>query len=434
MAKINSVALQGAKGKIGKVVYSTQGGETIARQLVTPKNTKTDAQTLQRVIAKQVGTTYTKFKDLCNHSFEGYTTGMKSMNRFRELNMLYARQRAAEIQQSGQSLSAYYNFQPIKGTKWVPGAAIISQGSLNAIVAGIVQASSMYVGQIPTIDNTYEGLCLALNAKRGDQLTFVTVEKVNGEYQVFKTRVILDPRNADGSGAAMSSDFAADGGINLPNWRNSGTFTFLNADDNLKFKLGPSGSVLVACAVIASRKDNSGKWFRSNAQLTLSEAACGEDLCSLYDAVNDSYAASDIELENELYLNNAGTGGTQGSDSGVSPTPADPDGVTFSDSVRINNASQSVAGGSVNVTSETGSIAVQINGSGFDADEDKIAVYKKNGGAATEPDNVTPTSMMFNITGLTPGNTLTFYKNGTGTGTPWFTLNFVAANDPELDG
>ena len=82
MAEMNQ-EMYGATGKVGNKVYYRANGKTVSRELVTPKNPKTDLQTIQRVIAAQVGKSYQKFKDICDHSFEGVTNGAQCMNRFR---------------------------------------------------------------------------------------------------------------------------------------------------------------------------------------------------------------------------------------------------------------------------------------------------------------------------------------------------------------
>ena len=90
------------------------------------KNPKTAAQTLQRVLVKVVAFFYAMFKAICNHSFEGYSNGFDSMNRFKKVNLRYLRERAATLQNLGQSLSQFYQFMPLQSEKWSPFAAIIS--------------------------------------------------------------------------------------------------------------------------------------------------------------------------------------------------------------------------------------------------------------------------------------------------------------------
>ena len=88
--------MYGAQGRIGNKTYYRSNGKTVAREIVAVKNPKTNLQTLQRVIAKQVNMSYKMLKNICDHSFEGITNGANCAAKFRKLNMRYARERAAE--------------------------------------------------------------------------------------------------------------------------------------------------------------------------------------------------------------------------------------------------------------------------------------------------------------------------------------------------
>ena len=72
------------------------------------KNPKSAAQTLQRVLVKVVGLAYAMLKVICNHSFEGITNGFECMNKFKKVNLKYLRERAAALQNFGQSLNQFY--------------------------------------------------------------------------------------------------------------------------------------------------------------------------------------------------------------------------------------------------------------------------------------------------------------------------------------
>lgn len=414
--------MYGATGKVGNKVYYRANGKTVVREAVDPKNPKTDAQTIQRVIAAQVGKSYNKFRDICDHSFEGVATGAASMNRFRKLNMRYARSRAAEIQQTGNSLAQFYNFQPIGSTKWVPGAVIIAQGQLPKVEVYVGQhTSGIYVGSLPIETNTYAGVCSKLGLKRGDQLTFICVNKFDGEYSVNKARVILDPRNQDGSGAAMSTPFVQDGAIQLPNWKNNGSFDFLNVTgSDVNFVVGRGTTVAVA--VIASRKDGND-WLYSNATLVLSEEACGSDLYSLWDAMQNSYQANDIDLESELYLHNAGEGGGQGA-SQSAPTPStDP---TYSNTVQLNGISQSVAGGSVGITAPFNTAVI----TGTNLSEAPVSALKSGSQERISPTSKTATTITFSELNGAAEDVFTFYKGDN----VWFTVQVSAAGGGGTSG
>lgn len=414
--------MYGATGRVGNKTYYRANGKTVAREIVTPKNPKTDAQTIQRVIAAQVAKDYQKFKDLVDHSFEGVTNGFECMNRFKKINMRHMRERAAEIQQQGGSLAQYGNFQPVGSTKWVPDATILSQGQLPAIHPTVIDDTlGLSVGKVEVATNTYEGVCAALNLKRGDQLTFVCVVKTQyGDYSVEKCRVILDPRNADGSGAAMTTAFITGNAIVSPNRRNQGSFASLDFDGGIEFAMGHNGDTVVAVAVIASRKDGE-EWLRNNATLVVAESKLGADFKGLWTAVEESYASNSIDVDSEYYLNNAGTGGTQGTSDPAAPS-TDP---VYNNTVQLNGISQNIAGGSAMVTAPLTTVAI----SGQNLSEAPVTALADGTGTA-----ITPTKMASSITfsglSIAAGHTLVV-KKGANT---WFTVTAVAPGGDDDGG
>lgn len=332
--------MYGAQGRVGnKTYYRAPSGATVARTVVTPKNPKTQAQTYQRVIAKQVSACYAKMKEICDHSFEGVTMGAECMNRFRKLNLVTLRSRAAEIQNAGISLADFYQFQPIGSEKFVPAAVIISEGSLPKVKAGIDNQTSKMTLVVNNA-NTYRAIIEEWGLRRGDQLTFVAVTKdSDGDYNFKYSRVILDPRNADGSGASLDSPFVTnDNVVNLPNPRNKGNLTVDFSGS--KLYIGLDEDPMAAAGIIVSRKSGDYQ-FRSNCKLVLDETVIGTDLCGLETAVQRSYETSEIYVENDAYLNNSGVGGSEGTSSGATSGSDDP---TFSTNAIINGVSQNVSG------------------------------------------------------------------------------------------
>ena len=298
--------MYGATGKVGNKTYYQSDGKTIAREIVTPKNPKTDAQTLQRILVRVVGMLYALLKMICNHSFEGYSTGAKCSYRFRSLNLRYLRERATALQESGQSLSQFYQFTPLQSDKCMPFAAIISQGHLPE-VSVTIDAEGGHVAKVNVPGRTYADFVNAWGLQRGDLVTFVTVQKHESMYATEMARLVLNPCNTDGADAPMSTEIVNSQGefpcSNKMNQLNFSTFEF--DTDHFNFVLG-SGGDLVAAGIIVSREAVSGGWFRSNCQFVLNEEGFGSDLCSLAKAVEYSYKKS-IDIESDLYLNNADT-------------------------------------------------------------------------------------------------------------------------------
>jgi hypothetical protein len=389
------------------------------------KNPKTTAQTVQRILVKVVGMFYAMFKFLCNHSFEGVSNGYKCMNKFKEVNLKHLRERAATLQQSGQSLSQFFQFMPLQSNKWTPFAAIISEGHLPEVPVGI-DAEGGHKAYVNVPGRTYADFISAWGLQRGDQVTFATVQKLNGKYEVGYARIVLNPRNADGSGAPMTTEIVnSEGEFPCSNWKNHLNFSTFEFDtDHFNFVLGRGGDV-VAAGIIVSRKDKSGGWFRSNCQLVLNEAGLGSDLCSLAEAVEKSYAVYDIDLESEFYLNNAGTGGTgtteestpSGGGGGVEPGQP-----TYNTTARINGVNQNIAGGNVTATAPVSSVAVSGTNLG-----DVVFTAKVDGtGDAINPTSHDANGASFTGLNVEAGHSLTVYRGGA----VWFT---ITAHSPSGD-
>ena len=386
------------------------------------KNPKTNAQTVQRILMKVVVMAYVMLKDICNHSFEGFTNGLECMNKFKKLNLKYLRERASTLQALGQSLSQFFQFIPLQSEKWTPFAAIISQGHLPEIEVTI-DATQGHVAYVNSPSPTYADLINTWGLQRGDQLTFVTVQKRQGKYEVNYARIVLNPRNADGSGAPMTTEIVnSQGEFPCSNWKNRLNFSTFEFDtDHFNFVLG-RGGIVVAAGIIVSRKDKSGDWFRSNCQLVLNEAGLGNDLCSLSKAVEMSYAAYDIDMESEFYLNNAGTSGT-GSTEEVTPgggsggvTPGQP---IYNIMATINGVSQSIAGGSVTATAPVASVAI----SGTNLDEVTFTAKVDGTGDVINPTSHDANSATFTGLNVEAGHSLVVYRGGT----VWFTITAQAS-------
>ncbi len=302
--------MYGAVGRVGNRTYYQRGGKTIARTITTPKNPKTEDQSLQRVLLKAVNKSYSKLKEICGHSFEDYDNAFECMNKFKKVNLKYLREHAAALQNSGEGLDGFYQFTPLQSEMWTPFAAIISEGHLPEVRVGI-DAVGGHKAYVMTPGRTYADFVTAWNLQRGDLMTFVTVQKCAGKYEVEVARLVLDPRNADGSGAPMTTEIVNSAGVfPCSNRKNQLNFTTFEFDtDHFSFVLGRGGDV-VAAGIIVSREDTMGNWLRSNSQLLLNKAGLGSDLCSLAKAVAYSYKTPEIDMESEYYLNNADEGGT----------------------------------------------------------------------------------------------------------------------------
>ena len=297
--------MYGAIGRFGNRTYYQRGGKTIARTITKPKNPKTEDQSLQRVLLKAVIKGYSMLKGICNHTFEDYDNAFECMNKFKRVNLKYLREHATALMESGLGLDGFYQFVPIDSDKWTPFAAIISEGHLPAVSVDI-SAEEGHIAYVNSPGRTYADFVTAWGLQRGDMVTFVTVQKRDGKYEVAFARLVLDPVNADGSGAPMTTEIVNSAGeFPCPNRGNETDFSTFEFDtDHFNFVLGRGGDV-VAAGIIVSREDAMGNWLRSNCQLVLNEAGFGRDLCSLAKAVEYSYKTAEINVESEFYLDNA---------------------------------------------------------------------------------------------------------------------------------
>jgi len=296
--------MYGAVGRVGNKTFYQRLGKTIVRTNTRPKNPKTEDQSLQRILLKAVINSYSKLKEICNHTFEDYDNAFECMNKFKKVNLKYLREHASTLLVTGQGLDQFYQFEPLESLKWTPFAAIISEGHLPEVAVGIDTAGNS-VAYVNSSGPTYADFVTAWGLQRGDMLTFVTVQKRYGKYEVEFARLVLDPINADSDASMTTAIVDGQGGFPCSNRKNELNFsTFAFDTDHFNFALGRGGNV-VAAGIIVSREDMSGNWLRSNCQLVLNEAAFGSDLCSLEKAVKWSYKAPEIDMESELYLNNA---------------------------------------------------------------------------------------------------------------------------------
>lgn len=288
-----------ARGKVGSLVFSRANGQQITRARAEQvKNPRTEAQMVQRIILNTIAQCYSRMSTICDHSFEGVKAGQDSMSYFMKRNTNLLR---ADLAEQGAFNFALPLFVEI-GKNYLANVKLeISKGSLPAVnpldidLRGIVMDVST---------NTYAAVINKYGLQRGDQLTFCAVVGESAQAQVFKyCRVILDPKNDDGTDAPLSTAFVTEGAITKPNLRNeTNGFTFSFSDGVIGVK--PAGNVNQGC-IIASREKEDGTWLRSNSLMVIDEAnAFGVTM----EQALDNFYASQLDIENPRYLNNANKG------------------------------------------------------------------------------------------------------------------------------
>lgn len=316
-----------ARGKVGDLVFARVNGQQVTRaRAAVVKNPQTEQQIIQRILLNTVIQAYSRMSEICDHSFEGIAVGQKSMNKFMKENLNDLRKKVSEYAADMGTFDGLYAFCPKGLNYFTPNEWVISTGQLPEITLSKVAASSGAEIVIVSADviPTYGEIIASLGLQRGDQLTFVGQELYTDGRAAFKfARVILDPREQDGTQADLTTPFLADGSVNKPSPRNEGAdIAFSSAANKLIFDLGASS--MFGAAVIVSRQKNDGSWLRSNAAMQL-DAALPYALTGAMDmqeAIDYSYSGS-LDLESERYLNNA-TKGKKIVAPAPTPTPGTP--------------------------------------------------------------------------------------------------------------
>lgn len=417
MAIVKNMWLKGVVGKVGDSTLYTSGGETILRDgSSNVKNPQTYAQMIQRVIAKTAMNQYSALQFIANHSFQGKATGAKCMERFLSRNMRYFRDRAIEVQNAGGTLYELIQFAAVGSTKYTPAAVILSEGKLPQVETGIAaNGDTAYFMPHTSLPLTYADVINTFGLKRGDQLTFVTIDKniVTGEYTPHYVRVILDPRNLDGSAAPLTSTFIGSGSqINCPNMRNRGSFVdFSPGSVRTEFKI--VNGLVAAAGIIVSRKNKSA-WMRSNCKLVLNENVLGSDMMSLGAAVDASLDSGTIYTDDDLFLNNAGSGGAQATES-LEPLPSLTP--SLNNDVEINGVSQNVLGGTVGVNTLS---SVKVYGANIPDGYLTIAKDDETAQALTVGRNGTEASITLSSGGIIPNTDETYHV--VAGDNPWFDI------------
>lgn len=341
MAKGNMLLGQ-ARGKVGDIVFSRSNGQQIIKSRTAQvKNPQTKAQMIQRIILNTVAQAYSAMAPICDHSFEGVAVGQDSMSYFMSKNAKLIRSLATEngLDNSIPMVVA------LGSNDLASNAYVISKGTLPEIN---LSEDSDYAG-FKVSGNTYEDVISLNGLNRGDQLTFCILDglNANGRGMMFHyARAILDPREVDGTEADLSVPFIVDGAINKANPRNEnyGVSVSWNTTNTEVIFGAPTGRITFARAVIVSRLLSDGTWGRSNAQLM--PGADGWVGMTLQDAY-DNWLASGMDIESELYLNNAKKSAAISRGSTPTPTPGESYALTITKDTATSGATVKVSGSAI---------------------------------------------------------------------------------------
>lgn len=326
-----------ARGKVGSLVFSRSNGQQIVRaRAEVVRNPQTDAQVIQRIFLNTIAQAYSRMSAIVDHSFEGVKAGQDSMSFFMKKNLEAIR---AKVANAGDLNTQQVYVTPIGESYLATNDYIISKGSLPVVNPGLVQDSGI---ELLTSTGTYKDMLDIYHLQRGDQMTFCLIQLNEvGATSFVYGRLILDPRESDGSEAPLTTAILSNGSLNKPNPKTElDGLTLSVAGTTLR--IAAPDSTIGGC-VIVSRKKDDGTWMRSNSNMVL---VTGAPMGMSVAAALEQFRTGGIDTTNPLYLNNGGVGG------GTSNSNPSPEYVTVT-AASANASKGNVSGGGRKVVGGT---------------------------------------------------------------------------------
>lgn len=304
--------LRGARGKFaGAVLAKGADGQTIQRELVKPKNPRTNGQMAQRMIFATVASAYSQMKAICDHSFEGVQYGAKTQQAFFKEALKLMRTRAAN--DDG-------NFLIPNVSALMANPYVISRGSLTRPIhigynsgSDVIRINSM---TNPNVDNnivvTTKSFCDALGINKGDQITLVAIirddqQPVLGEYagREYRRNKFVYARitvKADAADDAIVYSVANNswGNAVIVEGFNDSNYEVGGITDST-FEIGFTDEVLAFGCIRSAKEGN--VWLRSNESLKLSEEMLVYNFSDMLPAWTST--GTELLFDSTRYLNNA---------------------------------------------------------------------------------------------------------------------------------
>lgn len=311
MAKGN-MFLGMSRGSVGDVTFYRGRGQQLARaRNRAPKNPRSSAQIIQRMILATASKAYSRLQPIVNHSFQGVTYGGESQSYFLKRAMERIRNYvAASLEMYPASITdptKYVGLAMPNDAHESGFGLLVSEGTIPSIapliktkqeggetisyVAGFGQAMSVAESEVPTVTQVLN----AFGAQVGDQITLICID--NG--QLVYSRYVID---INASAAALAEG-----------WESDGSSTAFDAEKTeiSRAELGFDEPAAVmkptiecdAAAVIISRKIGT-VWQRSTQYLLpMSKDGVGQNVQGFIDLWN--VGTVPVGADSPYYLNNA---------------------------------------------------------------------------------------------------------------------------------
>ena len=265
------------RGSTKTLTFSVYNGKQVTKDRVAyVKNPRSSAQMKQRAVMATALRGYSALKEICDHSFEGITYGLKSMNYFVAENARMIRAAAPNI-----------NLSLSKGNS-VSNPYIIAKGSLPPVILESVTADNKITfGSLVEKGNSafsFGKLMAGYGATNiGDMVTFVhLVDNPGGDASIYWLRLKLTDEDkaieitpsSEGVNVLSLLTEGRDFETNIDNFSVS-DFPFIVkyiTDDQVTYMFiseGTPASNLIpqSMGAIVSRKSDTG-WLRSSSTMT----------------------------------------------------------------------------------------------------------------------------------------------------------------------
>lgn len=303
------------RGKLGKMVAyrvtNSNNGDTQGwrERIYTINNPRTAAQASQRMKLPAAVNFYRGMQELLNHSWQGVRYGGMSRQKFMSLAM-------------GPN-TLFIPFVPKGTTDFIPGEYPVSMGSVPcpAITEIGPETASIKLSEFEFGENTPENkttwgefsqkiIAGSSFLRNGDEITFIRVFDVNGQYVPEHSYVVLDTAATESFFSVLAAAKFSIDSEGITAWAGADDAGFTDLSYNM-----------VAAAVIISRHpaNNSTTWLRSTSKMVVSAALKNKWMTdAAYQAAEPTYRNAAQNLTSDWLLNqgeNTHQGGTSGSGS-----------------------------------------------------------------------------------------------------------------------
>ena len=301
-----------SRGSVGDVTFYRGRGQQLARaRNRAPKNPRSSAQIIQRMILATASKAYSRLQPIVNHSFQGVTYGGESQSYFLKRAMERIRNYvAASLDMYPASITNPEEYVGLAMPNDIHESGIgllVSEGSIPSIaplimtkqeggetisyVGGFGPAISVAEGEVPTVAQ----VLAAFGAQVGDQITLVCI--AGG--QLVYSRYVID---IEASAAALAEGWESDGSSTAFDAEKTEISRAELGFDETSSAMKPSIEC-EAAAVIISRKVGS-VWQRSTQYIVpMAADGVGQNVQGIVDLW--SVGTTPIGVDSPYYLNNA---------------------------------------------------------------------------------------------------------------------------------